>query len=477
MKNFLIGVIYTIVIAGTLAHFTGCDAPDLDYYLEAGLNAIATPTPIPELNKDDEETKQEAKADVTVAPSPTAVTTPVSTPTPEEKAAATPTATSAPTSAAVDDITATPTPGSTEADVKDDVDAVLALIPREDVLVSLTNAADFYYETEKAATAGFIKKATRYISFSMAYKDKNCMHTPEYFLENYPEFHSVEIDYSTSKRYKNAIYVNYNVSLKKGGQYAYAVRTGDTSNLEEDELAALKAIVKLSKEMKLAGMDKLEMIKTVHDYLINNTRYSDPLGYDLLGNAVYADATHTPYGLLNDHVAVCDGYAQSFMIFMLVNDVECETITGVASDKGNTESHAWNQVLLDGKWYNIDVTWDDPVTSDGKDVLKYTYFLADDAEFDRTHISECGYEHACTDDSLYMYMYDEYICRDIDGVKAQIERQIKNETIILIYRESDFTKRELDDAFLDLHNVGFKSYNPERLKGEYMLYEIINPLK
>ena len=28
-----------------------------------------------------------------------------------------------------------------------------------------------------------------------------------------------------------------------------------------------------------------------------------------------------------------------------------------------TSDHAWNQIRLDGEWYCVDVTWDDPVTS------------------------------------------------------------------------------------------------------------------
>ena len=29
----------------------------------------------------------------------------------------------------------------------------------------------------------------------------------------------------------------------------------------------------------------------------------------------------------------------------------------------NTDDHAWNMVKLDGEWYCVDLTWDDPVFS------------------------------------------------------------------------------------------------------------------
>ena len=32
-------------------------------------------------------------------------------------------------------------------------------------------------------------------------------------------------------------------------------------------------------------------------------------------------------------------------------------------------------VLIDGEWYHLDLTWDDPVTSTNKDIINYEYFL------------------------------------------------------------------------------------------------------
>ena len=44
--------------------------------------------------------------------------------------------------------------------------------------------------------------------------------------------------------------------------------------------------------------------------------------------------------------------------------LESQLITGI-TDKG--ENHAWNQVKVDGDWYNSDVTWAD--TDDGDEVI------------------------------------------------------------------------------------------------------------
>ncbi len=43
----------------------------------------------------------------------------------------------------------------------------------------------------------------------------------------------------------------------------------------------------------------------------------------------------------------------------------------------STNEHVWNLVYLNDKWLNLDVTWDDPVTSNGTDMLMYDYYLID----------------------------------------------------------------------------------------------------
>lgn len=68
-----------------------------------------------------------------------------------------------------------------------------------------------------------------------------------------------------------------------------------------------------------------------------------------------------PYGFLVDGVGICLGYTRTFQLFMDLLGIECITVEGTAYNY--TADHAWNQVRLDGDWYCVDVTWDDPTTS------------------------------------------------------------------------------------------------------------------
>ena len=47
----------------------------------------------------------------------------------------------------------------------------------------------------------------------------------------------------------------------------------------------------------------------------------------------------------------------------------------IKSFRVSSDDHVWNVLYIWGKWYHLDLTWDDPVASDGKDYLEDTYFL------------------------------------------------------------------------------------------------------
>lgn len=105
-------------------------------------------------------------------------------------------------------------------------------------------------------------------------------------------------------------------------------------------------------------------IQKIHDYIINNTKY-DSKKIDNIHDATYK--SNTAYGLLYENYAVCSGYTDTMAIFL-----DKFNITNV---KVATAKHVWNLVYLDNKWYHLDLTWDDPVSSDGKEILSQTFFL------------------------------------------------------------------------------------------------------
>ncbi|REB08542.1 DUF5050 domain-containing protein [Sporosarcina sp. BI001-red] len=123
------------------------------------------------------------------------------------------------------------------------------------------------------------------------------------------------------------------------------------------------------------GMSEYEKVKAIHDYVVRHTAYD----YDnYLQNTIPLES-YTIYGLLVDKTAVCQGYALTMSY--LLNRLGIETIYVIGSKEMN---HAWNKVKVDGEWYNLDATWDDPVP-DVAGKVRYTYFLLSDVEMGKSH--------------------------------------------------------------------------------------------
>lgn len=115
-------------------------------------------------------------------------------------------------------------------------------------------------------------------------------------------------------------------------------------------------------------MDDKEKIKTIHDYIINNTKYDEDFCIEEDPNDCETTSLYeadTAYGVLFEKHGICSGYTDLMAIFLDKLNITNYRITN--------DSHTWNAVKIDNKWYHLDATWDDPISD--KDRLSHTYFL------------------------------------------------------------------------------------------------------
>jgi hypothetical protein len=70
-------------------------------------------------------------------------------------------------------------------------------------------------------------------------------------------------------------------------------------------------------------------------------------------------------GLLSSESPVCEGYAKSFQYLCREVGIPCVTVS--------SDDHMWNAVRLDGRWYYVDCTWDDPVVKSGTTTTSHDY--------------------------------------------------------------------------------------------------------
>lgn len=170
----------------------------------------------------------------------------------------------------------------------------------------------------------------------------------------------------------------YNAYINNGSQTSYLTDEFSSKEQINQAISSLQNI--RSSILQNRTGNTYDDIKMVHDYIINNTEYDTTLSKPNIYNI---------YGTLISKQAVCEGYARTFKYLMDGLGVPCRLVIGKATNsEGKTENHAWNYVQIGDKWYAIDSTWDDPVSSTGwvSQSSKYKYFLKGSGEFSKDHI-------------------------------------------------------------------------------------------
>ena len=148
--------------------------------------------------------------------------------------------------------------------------------------------------------------------------------------------------------------------------------TGYAKDGKEVFDAAFAAVDQVVKD----GMSEEEKVKAIHDYLIYSANYVNDGNYQSAENWAYGAG-----GVLIHKEGVCQSYSIAFYMMAVSAGLDCKFVSGTA--KGG--DHAWNQVKVDGKWYYIDCTWDDPIMnghSGGGE--RYKYYLSETLWSDHT---------------------------------------------------------------------------------------------
>lgn len=141
--------------------------------------------------------------------------------------------------------------------------------------------------------------------------------------------------------------------------------------LNINKIYSKEDIKKINKEIDLLSqkiyigkdLDTEEKIIAIHDYIINTTKYD--VERNNTGESRYA--SNTAMGLLFQHYAICSGYSDVMAIFLDRLHVKNYKVT--------SPTHVWNAVFLNNEWLHLDLTWDDPVSSDGRDTLWHKFML------------------------------------------------------------------------------------------------------
>lgn len=188
------------------------------------------------------------------------------------------------------------------------------------------------------------------------------------------------------------------------------------------------------------GMTDFEKELALHDYIVNNCSYDS----ENLKAQTIPPESHAVYGVLINQKAVCEGYAKAMKLLLDMAGVESMVVTGNSMG----QSHAWNLVKLDGKWYHTDATWDDPVMADGGQIRQYTYFNLTDSEIGRDHTWDKNAYPVCDSEKYnYFTYFGNIVSSSDDFLKALIKGSQDGNNHVSV-KISDYSAERYDIPYL-----------------------------
>lgn len=214
-----------------------------------------------------------------------------------------------------------------------------------------------------------------------------------------------------------------------------------TYNLSRSDYLAQKDAVEQQASEVLSGVpgdaSDYEKELYIHDKLAEITDYKT--GPDT--------TVYTPYGLLVNREANCEGYSRTMQYLLKRLGVVARVISGVGVSETGTENHMWNVVTINGREYNVDATWDDYIINSSTGVTSdepsHVFFNVSKEEMkdDHTPDEESLWEF-CNYNDLNYYEWNGLLCDGYESASTAITRNLPS-----ILNEG---KRTLELKFTDL---------------------------
>lgn len=119
---------------------------------------------------------------------------------------------------------------------------------------------------------------------------------------------------------------------------------GNYGMMDSDEREEMKEAIADFKDTYItSGMSDFEKEIMIIKWLVENCSYEKAKDW----------SRATGYSCIVEGKAQCSGYADAFLQTAKACGLEVRYVY--------SSTHAWNLIKLDGEWYHVDVTWEDPV--------------------------------------------------------------------------------------------------------------------
>lgn len=230
----------------------------------------------------------------------------------------------------------------------------------------------------------------------------------------------------------------------------------------------LKTIIKPSMKTEF------EKVKAINDYIVSNTAY---------GTKTKA-SPHSAYAVLMEGQAVCQGYALTAYKMLEQAGFDVKYVVGTVN---NNEAHAWNLVKIDGNWYHLDTTWNDPLPN-RFGASSYDYFLVTDAQLKKDH-KWIASDYPGATSTKYSYMQNVHFAYQVNNTLYfsntadkdklyTLDLASGNKTKVIDKRALYITGADNFLYFSDYSNSGYLTkLNLKTLKTEVLVKQVVSDLR
>lgn len=233
--------------------------------------------------------------------------------------------------------------------------------------VFLRASNDFQKNGRKSLSGRSGKYAFRIYFPKDSYSYKETKKVVDSFRADFSEFYWI---------YQQSYYTNP-VNNKTNSVILYIRKGYASSAIRKKILLKMQKNMNFYKSGIRKNMTTAKREKLIHDRLCKKVKYQ---------YGTSSSNSHTIVGALVENRGVCETYARTFSVILTHVGVPNNYIEGYVVKGSSVSLHAWNQVKVNKKWYNVDVTWN-------SGSRRNTYYNLLDHSFKKDHIITGIYKH------------------------------------------------------------------------------------
>jgi transglutaminase-like putative cysteine protease len=183
--------------------------------------------------------------------------------------------------------------------------------------------------------------------------------------------------------------------------------------LSTEERYVYDEMKKKAAELTKNAKSDYEKELAIHDYIVGTYSY-----YEYTDKSQVPQRAHEMVGIVLDGEGVCEAYAELFRFMATSVGLEVYNAEGSMNGVG----HMWNVVKIDGEWYHLDCTGDDPSPDvDGR--TRYAYFNLTDEEISADHVWDNKADFSCTATKYNYYVYNNYLVHNGEELAEFVSKQ------------------------------------------------------